>query len=590
MASILITKLFEGTSSDILVNFSADHSSSWVTSSVRRYLDCCVALLALSCSGPLFLLVAAVVRFSSPGPILFRQRRIGRDGRTFTLYKFRSMCAGTTDGCPITVSGDQRITAVGRLLRRFKLDELPQLWNVLRGDMALVGPRPKLPQHEGLKLRWRPGLTGPATLAFRDEEEILARIPKEDLEHVYDKYVKPAKARLDSEYMRTATPASDVVIIWKTIVSSLVPWMPAHTFSGEFLERSFSRSDFSSMDRVAGEPGFSKSTCLRRYARRKRAIWFAVFGLLFGIPRLDLAQKGAQALPNAPGSSRLDLFGGYSYWAPKGSLAGIPFCCTSRGNDVSGAYYFDRLHGDLGAELGLKYFPATSSAGGNQLVSGSIGPIIRFSSKFGLTPYVHVLFGAGDITGPQRSACPPASRCISAFATWGQQITVGQGFDYALPWFSHYVSLRILQADYLFDHVNYGPTQNFANASGLTAKLSSLTLTSGLVLHLGQVHPAVSLACSATPHTLLAGEPLTLTAIATHLNPRKTTTYAWQGQGLRFSLQRSVTSVDTKDLPPGQYVVTAFVKQGNRANESATCSARFTIKTVAEVPGTSPPR
>ncbi len=150
---------------------------------------------------------ALLVRVGSTGPIFFRQRRMGRNGREFTLYKFRSMstCGDNSNGSCITVTGDTRITPVGTLLRRYKLDELPQFWNVLRGDMCLVGPRPKLPHHEALHMASRPGITGAATLAFRNEEDFLSEIPEDQLEVFYEMFVKPTKARLDLEYMRTAT-------------------------------------------------------------------------------------------------------------------------------------------------------------------------------------------------------------------------------------------------------------------------------------------------------------------------------------------------------------------------------------------------
>jgi len=167
------------------------------------------------------LLAALMVRWGSPGPVFFRQRRMGRNGHEFTLYKFRSMCPRKDNNSCITVSGDVRITPVGALLRRYKLDELPQFWNVLRGDMSLVGPRPKLPHHEALRLACRPGITGAATLAFRNEEEFLSEIPKEQLEAFYESFVKPAKAHLDLEYMRTATFGTDLKILWRTATACL---------------------------------------------------------------------------------------------------------------------------------------------------------------------------------------------------------------------------------------------------------------------------------------------------------------------------------------------------------------------------------
>jgi lipopolysaccharide/colanic/teichoic acid biosynthesis glycosyltransferase len=191
-------------------------ASRWALSGARRILDCAVAATALIAFLPVMGLAAFLVRFGSPGPVFFRQRRMGRNGREFTLYKFRSMDPrGGRNSC-ITVSGDSRITPVGALLRRYKLDELPQFWNVLRGDMCLVGPRPKLPHHEALHMACRPGITGAATLAFRNEEEFLAEIPGDQLETFYELFVKPAKAQLDLQYMRTATFMSDLRLIWRT--------------------------------------------------------------------------------------------------------------------------------------------------------------------------------------------------------------------------------------------------------------------------------------------------------------------------------------------------------------------------------------
>jgi lipopolysaccharide/colanic/teichoic acid biosynthesis glycosyltransferase len=190
--------------------------SGWAMSRRRRAIDFLCALVGFICFAPLMVLIGLAVKLSSRGPALFKQERMGRDGQVFVLYKFRSMQVAASDGSPITVIGDKRITPVGLFLRKFKLDELPQFWNVLRGDMSLIGPRPKLPHHEALHMPFRPGITGAATLAFRYEEEMLRDIPPQHLDAYYERYVKPRKAEIDWNYMRTATLRSDLRLIWLT--------------------------------------------------------------------------------------------------------------------------------------------------------------------------------------------------------------------------------------------------------------------------------------------------------------------------------------------------------------------------------------
>lgn len=196
-------------------------ASPWVMSAVRRGVEFCVAAAALLVLMPLLGFAAALVWMDSEGPIVFRQQRTGRGGRVFTLYKFRSMKAEACSSSPITARGDRRITRAGAFLRRHKLDELPQFWNVLRGDMGLVGPRPKLPHLEPLHMTYRPGITGAATLAFRDEEALLSGLAPDEVERFYENFIKPAKARLDMDYMNSATFRSDLRILWRTFASCL---------------------------------------------------------------------------------------------------------------------------------------------------------------------------------------------------------------------------------------------------------------------------------------------------------------------------------------------------------------------------------
>ncbi len=192
-------------------------ASRWTLSWGRRCFDIVGSGIALFFCFPIIVLAAILVRFSSPGPSFFVQGRMGRNGKEFALIKFRSMrVTRETPGTCHTAKGDPRITPIGALLRRGKLDELPQFWNVFVGDMSLVGPRPKLPHHESLLLPCRPGLTGAATLAFCKEEEILEGLPAHTLRAFYDHFIKPNQARLDIDYMQTATLRSDLSMLYQT--------------------------------------------------------------------------------------------------------------------------------------------------------------------------------------------------------------------------------------------------------------------------------------------------------------------------------------------------------------------------------------
>ena len=194
--------------------------SDWSLSAVRRVMDLTLSFFGLVMFSPLFGILAVAVRFSSPGPVIFRQQRVGRMGQLFTIYKFRTMEAQPQPkGLSVTRHGDRRVTAVGRLLRRYKLDELPQLVNVLFGDMSLVGPRPKLPDHQHRQAQampFRPGITGAATLVFRCEEEMLRQIPEEQIEAFCKYKLTPYKTHLDFVYAERATFRSDLALMLRT--------------------------------------------------------------------------------------------------------------------------------------------------------------------------------------------------------------------------------------------------------------------------------------------------------------------------------------------------------------------------------------
>jgi lipopolysaccharide/colanic/teichoic acid biosynthesis glycosyltransferase len=189
---------------------------------MRRLLDVIVAVAGVLILSPLFALLAAAVKLSSPGPVFHRGERVGRDGTLFKLYKFRSMRVGE-DGPAITRAGDSRVTAVGRFLRRTKFDELPQLINVLRGDMSVVGPRPEAPRYVAMYdgeqrriLAARPGMTSPASVRYRSEE---AQLVGDDWERVYIEQIVPAKLRIDLDYLDRRTLRSDLRVIADTIAA-----------------------------------------------------------------------------------------------------------------------------------------------------------------------------------------------------------------------------------------------------------------------------------------------------------------------------------------------------------------------------------
>lgn len=190
----------------------------------KRCMDVVVAAGALVLLALPMLVIAAWIRLDSPGPVLFRQVRVGRHGVPFRIHKFRTMVHAPQDGGPqLTVGADRRVTRAGAWLRRTRLDELPQLIDVLRGRMSLVGPRPEVPRYVALYpavlrevvLSVRPGLTDPASLEFRNEAERLARAA--DPEREYVEAVLPAKLGLSADYLRQASVWQDLRVLWRTL-------------------------------------------------------------------------------------------------------------------------------------------------------------------------------------------------------------------------------------------------------------------------------------------------------------------------------------------------------------------------------------
>ena len=190
---------------------------------VRRALDVGISLILLILSLPVLLPAALAIKLSSPGPVFYRQERVGRDGRLFSIWKLRTMRLSAAGGPLVTAQDDVRITPIGQRLRSWKLDELPQLFNVLCGEMSLVGPRPQVPRfvdrfdpvRREIVLSVRPGITGPTALYFRHEEYLLAG--QADREQVYFAHLLPVKLQMDAEYVRSRSLRGDLCVLADTL-------------------------------------------------------------------------------------------------------------------------------------------------------------------------------------------------------------------------------------------------------------------------------------------------------------------------------------------------------------------------------------
>jgi len=199
-----------------------------ISAGIPRPIEAVIAMVGLLLLSPVLLLASLFILLTSRGPILFCQRRIGYHGRVFLLYKFRTM-KQVSDGPRITASDDSRKTSIGCLLRKTKIDELPELWNVCRGDMSLVGPRPEVPQFVDLDdplwravLMAKPGITDPVTLRLRNEEDLLSQV-EGDRERFYRETLQPFKLKGYMEYSQQRCWQSDFVVLWKTVVAIVLP-------------------------------------------------------------------------------------------------------------------------------------------------------------------------------------------------------------------------------------------------------------------------------------------------------------------------------------------------------------------------------
>ena len=190
---------------------------------IKFIFDRLMALIGLLCLWPLLIVLAILIKVKMPGgPAFFTQKRVGRHGRLFTIHKFRSM-AVSHDNSSVSIAGEDRITSLGATLRKYKLDELPELWDVLIGNMSFVGPRPDVPGYADMltgddrrMLELRPGITGPASLKYRDEEELLAKVDN-PIEY-NDKVIFPDKVRFNLYYLDHYSFLKDIQMILCTVL------------------------------------------------------------------------------------------------------------------------------------------------------------------------------------------------------------------------------------------------------------------------------------------------------------------------------------------------------------------------------------
>ena len=196
---------------------------------IKRVVDYFLSVIGLIILSPMFVIIAVLIKIGSSGPIFFRQIRVGKDQRYFKIFKFRTMRANSEkDGPKITIKDDDRITPLGKYLRKYKLDEFPQLINVLSGDMSLVGPRPEVPKFvdlypETIKkivLSVKPGITDPASIIYRNENELLSQ--SSDPENYYTEHIMPEKLKYYVEYVENRNLILDFSIIFKTLKNVFV--------------------------------------------------------------------------------------------------------------------------------------------------------------------------------------------------------------------------------------------------------------------------------------------------------------------------------------------------------------------------------
>jgi outer membrane protein OmpA-like peptidoglycan-associated protein len=287
----------------------------------------------------------------------------------------------------------------------------------------------------------------------------------------------------------------------------------------------------------------------------------------------DSAKPAAPMAPMGAPISRIDVFLGYSYLAPHGTVntntyAGVPFPTEYRAADEgaigSVAYFLNKYVG------GVAEYADHSLGNKDTFQDAMAGIIFRYPTGMGITPFAHGLAGGSRVGGPN------AEPNVQHPWTWGPALKVGGGLDYDTPLFNHRLAIRLFQADFLYVHADFGPQ----NVTGGRANVDSAELSTGIVYKFGSIipPPPVTYTCAVNPMAAFPGDPVTITGTAMNLNPKKTATYTWTGQGVTVKGDSSTGTVDTTSLQPGQYTVTGHVSEGAKPGMFADCTANFTVK------------
>jgi outer membrane protein OmpA-like peptidoglycan-associated protein len=290
---------------------------------------------------------------------------------------------------------------------------------------------------------------------------------------------------------------------------------------------------------------------------------------------LTAASLSAQtaAAPKGSYPSREDLFLGYSYFGAHGVVTlnapavGQRYSSVNTGAIGSGAYYFTRY---FGAQV---EFAAHPNGNNDELYTAMAGPIARLPMQ-NYTLFAHFVGGASRLGGVNNNVAPNAAHEPN---TYGPAFVVGGGMDYAIPYFHYRFGLRLFQADYEWQHVGFGSPS--ATVTGGYTNLSAARLSTGLLVHFGQIipPPPVALTCSAAPASAYPGDPVTVTGVATNLNPKKTAMYVWTSDSAKVTGTGATASVDTSTLAPGTYTVKGHVSEGKKPGQMADCAAPLTI-------------